>query len=100
MTTAQQQTSKDETTSAAGRSAADGSPLDVMLTDAALGPIRRLVPGRAGIKLWARLASRPDALEPITAERSDSPVSRSRRTFPLVSRCIEASSGVATKIDE
>ncbi|MEX2289411.1 MAG: alpha/beta fold hydrolase [Mycobacteriales bacterium] len=44
---------------AATRSAADGSPLDVMLTDAALGPIRRLLPGRAGLKLWARLASRP-----------------------------------------
>ena len=58
MTTAQQ-ASKDESANAAGRGAADGSPLDVMLTDAALGPIRRLVPGRAGIKLWARLASRP-----------------------------------------
>ncbi len=43
----------------AARSAADGSPLDVMLTDAALGPVRRMLPGRAGIKLWARLASRP-----------------------------------------
>ncbi len=45
--------------SAPERSAADGSPLDVMLTDAAIGPVRRLVPGRAGFKLWARLASRP-----------------------------------------
>ena len=43
----------------AGRSAADGSPLDVMLTDAALGPARRMVPGRAGLKLLGRLASRP-----------------------------------------
>ena len=42
-----------------GRSGADGSPLDVMLTDAALGPIRRMLPGKAGLKLWARLASRP-----------------------------------------
>jgi len=58
MTTAQQ-ANKDESASTAGRGAADGSPLDVMLTDAALGPIRRLMPGRAGIKLWARLASRP-----------------------------------------
>ena len=32
----------------AGRSAADGSPLDVMLTDAALGPVRRLLPGGPG----------------------------------------------------
>jgi len=39
--------------------AADGSPLDVMLTDAALGPVRRMLPGRAGLKLWARLAGRP-----------------------------------------
>ena len=41
------------------RSAAESSPLDVMLTDAALGPVRRLVPGRAGVKLWGRLAGRP-----------------------------------------
>lgn len=41
------------------RSAADGSPLDVMLTDAALGPIRRMLPGFAGVKLAAQLASRP-----------------------------------------
>ena len=41
------------------RAAAEGSPLDVMLTDAALGPVRRLLPGRAGLKLWARLATRP-----------------------------------------
>ena len=42
-----------------GRAAADGSPLDVMLTDAALGPVRRLLPGKAGLKLAYRLASRP-----------------------------------------
>jgi len=41
------------------RTAADGSPLDVMLTDAALGPVRRLLPGLAGVKLAARLAARP-----------------------------------------
>ena len=41
------------------RTAAESSPLDVMLTDAALGPVRRLVPGKAGLKLWARLAARP-----------------------------------------
>ena len=50
-TTARQDTSP--------RSAADGSPLDVMLTDAALGPIRRLLPGRAGLKLALQLAGRP-----------------------------------------
>ena len=48
-----------DTQAVTGRTAADGSPLDVMLTDAAIGPVRRLVPGRAGIKLAARLASRP-----------------------------------------
>ncbi len=42
-----------------GRSAAEGSPLDVMLTDAALGPVRRMLPGRAALKLAGRLASRP-----------------------------------------
>jgi len=41
------------------RAAAEGSPLDVMLTDAALGPVRRMLPGRAGLKLCARLAARP-----------------------------------------
>ncbi|MDQ3343898.1 MAG: alpha/beta fold hydrolase [Actinomycetota bacterium] len=50
--TTQQQTTPN-------RAAAESSPLDVMLTDAALGPVRRLVPGKAGLKLWARLASRP-----------------------------------------
>ena len=48
------------------RSAADGSPLDVMLTDAAVGPARRLLPGRAGLKLAARLASRPVATTRLT----------------------------------
>ena len=43
----------------AGRTAAESSPLDVMLTDAALGPVRRMLPGRAGLKLLGRLASRP-----------------------------------------
>ncbi len=42
-----------------GKVAAEGSPLDVMLTDAALGPVRRLLPARAGLKLAYRLASRP-----------------------------------------
>ncbi len=41
------------------RHAADGSPLDAMLTDAALGPVRRLLPGRAALKLVGRLAARP-----------------------------------------
>jgi len=44
---------------AGDRAAADGSPLDVMLTDAALGPVRRLIPGKAGVKLAAQLSRRP-----------------------------------------
>src|SRR4051795_2392010 len=34
--------------------------LEEILTDAALGPVRRWVPGRAGVKLAAKLAVRPD----------------------------------------
>ncbi len=41
------------------REGADGSPLDVMLTDAALGPVRRLLPGLAGVKLAGQLSRRP-----------------------------------------
>ena len=44
---------------ARARAAVEGSPLDVMLTDAALGPVRRLVPGMAGVRLAVQLASRP-----------------------------------------
>ena len=49
------------------KSAADGSPLDVMLTDAAVGPVRRLLPGRAGLKLAARLVARPFETTRLTA---------------------------------
>ncbi len=59
MTTAAQQAPDSTAAGSGDRSAADGSPLDVMLTDAALGPVRRLLPGRAGLKLAYRLASRP-----------------------------------------
>nr|MBA2515087.1 hypothetical protein [Solirubrobacterales bacterium] len=37
-----------------------GGALDVLLTDAAVGPARRWLPGRAGIEVAARLAVRPD----------------------------------------
>jgi polyhydroxyalkanoate synthase subunit PhaC len=47
-----------ETTDRA-RSAAEGSPLDVMLTDAAVGPVRRLIPGMAGVRLAMQMAGRP-----------------------------------------
>jgi polyhydroxyalkanoate synthase subunit PhaC len=36
--------------------------LDMMLTDATRGPLRRLLPGRAAAKLAARLTMRPDAI--------------------------------------
>jgi polyhydroxyalkanoate synthase len=36
--------------------------LETILTDATRGPVRRLVPGRAGIKLAAKLALRPDTV--------------------------------------
>ncbi len=44
---------------------ADGaapSGLDTMLTDAAQGPLRRMLPGRAGLKLAAKLTARPDTV--------------------------------------
>jgi polyhydroxyalkanoate synthase subunit PhaC len=41
------------------RKAAEGSPLDVMLTDAALGPVRRMVPGVSGLRLAAHYGTRP-----------------------------------------
>jgi polyhydroxyalkanoate synthase len=50
-------TAADTTTTAAR--AAKGSPLDVMLTDAAVGPVRRMLPAAASARLAARLASRP-----------------------------------------
>src|SRR4051794_26033385 len=37
-------------------------PLDALLTDAAFGPLRRWLPGRAGIKTAAKLALRPDTV--------------------------------------
>jgi polyhydroxyalkanoate synthase len=50
-------TAADTSTTAAP--AANGSPLDVMLTDAAIGPVRRMLPAAASARLAARLASRP-----------------------------------------
>jgi polyhydroxyalkanoate synthase len=43
----------------AGEALAEAAALDLLLAVAALGPLRRLVPGRAGIELAARLARRP-----------------------------------------
>ncbi len=43
-----------------GRDNADvAAPLDSLFIDAALGPLRRLVPGRAGLRMARRLAARP-----------------------------------------
>jgi polyhydroxyalkanoate synthase len=37
-----------------------GGALDVLLTEATMGPVRRWAPGRAGVEVAARLALRPD----------------------------------------
>ena len=49
------------TAGTATSAAADGvaTPLDLLLTDAALGPLRRFSPGDAGLRLAAALAARP-----------------------------------------
>ncbi|MEO7746414.1 MAG: alpha/beta fold hydrolase [Actinomycetota bacterium] len=39
-----------------------GGPLDLLLSDAALGPLRRLNPGRSGVRLARALARRPDVV--------------------------------------
>ena len=41
---------------------AASSGLDTMLTDATRGPLRRMLPGRAAVKLAAKLATRPDTV--------------------------------------
>ncbi len=41
---------------------AASSGLDTMLTDASRGPLRRLLPGRAAVKLGAKLVTRPDTV--------------------------------------
>jgi polyhydroxyalkanoate synthase len=38
------------------------SGLDTMLTDATRGPLRRMLPGRAAVKLAAKLGTRPDTV--------------------------------------
>ena len=39
-----------------------GGPLDLLLSSAALGPLRRLNPGRSGVRLARSLARRPDVV--------------------------------------
>jgi polyhydroxyalkanoate synthase subunit PhaC len=58
------------------------APLDVLLTDAALGPVRRWLPGRAGVRLAARLATRPVAV--------------SRRTGSLAAELARVAAGRST----
>jgi polyhydroxyalkanoate synthase len=42
-----------------GEAVGEAAPLDLLLAMAALGPLRRLVPGEAGIEFASRLARRP-----------------------------------------
>ena len=51
----------DTTRSAAADAAADAAaaPLDLLLTDAAIGVLRRMNPGGSGLRLAAALAARP-----------------------------------------
>jgi polyhydroxyalkanoate synthase subunit PhaC len=46
----------------AGEAVAEAAPLDLLLAAAALGPLRRLAPGGAGIEFVASLARRPAGL--------------------------------------
>ena len=66
--------------------AAGSASLDTILTDAALGPVRRWVPGRAGAKLAAKLALRPDKIARrsagLTAELAKIAVGRSEIEAP------------------
>jgi polyhydroxyalkanoate synthase subunit PhaC len=47
---------------AAGEAAPEAAALDLLLAVAALGPLRRLMPGSAGIELGSRLAGQPVVL--------------------------------------
>ena len=49
-------------TEPAAPTGAASSGLDTMLTDATRGPLRRLLPGRAAVKLAAKLGTRPDTV--------------------------------------
>jgi len=51
---------RDAPDSSEGR-ADTSAPLDVLLTAAALGPLQRWLPGTAGLRFAARLATRPRA---------------------------------------
>jgi polyhydroxyalkanoate synthase subunit PhaC len=46
----------------AGEAVAEAAALDLLLAMAALGPLRRLMPGSAGVELGSRLARQPVAL--------------------------------------
>jgi polyhydroxyalkanoate synthase len=64
--------------------------LDTLLTDAALGPVRRMVPGRASAKLAAKLAMRPDKVARrgagLAAELARIAVGRSELEVPAKDR--------------
>jgi hypothetical protein len=60
------------------------TPLDLLITDAALGPLRRFNPGRAGLRLAAALAARPGLV-----------AGRSRQLLGELSRVAAGTSAVA-----
>jgi polyhydroxyalkanoate synthase len=70
--------------------AAGAAGLDTLLTDAALGPVRRMVPGRASVKLAAKLALRPDKVARrsagLAAELARIAVGRSELEVPAKDR--------------
>src|SRR5829696_8494280 len=45
---------------ATGKAGGASAGMEVLLTDASLGPVRRWLPGRAMAKAGAKLATRPD----------------------------------------
>ena len=51
--------SADNDTTASAAADAAAAPLDLLLTDAAIGMLRRVNPGGSGLRLAAALASRP-----------------------------------------
>jgi hypothetical protein len=72
------------TVTAADRVAA---PLDLLITDAALGPLRRFKPGGAGLRLAAALAARPGLV-----------AGRSRQLLGELSRVAAGTSAVKSRL--
>lgn len=87
-TAAEDRTTPTAETTERARAAAEGSPLDVMLSDAALGPLRRLVPGMAGVRLAAHYGVRPveTARRSLTATRDLAKVALGRSPVQVPAR--------------